>query len=75
MIPEEESSVKLLSHLFPECSAEELRDIDQALGRYVAIALRVFDDLESRGALTEREEGRSMETQRSNITSELHETS
>jgi hypothetical protein len=75
MIPEEESAIKLLAHLFPECSAEELRDIDQALGRYAAIALRVFDELESRGALTEREEGRSMETQRSNITNKFHENS
>jgi hypothetical protein len=72
---EEKPAIDLLSDLFPDLSEEELVPLDQALGRYVAIALRVFDDLESRGALTEDAEGRSIESQRSNIKSQLHENS
>jgi hypothetical protein len=70
---ETESAINLLSNLFPDLSEEELKSLDQALGRYISIALRVFDDFESRGVLTEGEESRSMETQRSNITSQFHE--
>ena len=71
----EETAIHLLSNLFPGLSEEELRALDQALGRYVAIALRVFDDLESRAALTENEASRSMDSQRSNITSEPYKPS
>jgi hypothetical protein len=75
MHSEEESTIKLLLSLFPNLSVEEMRDIDHALGRYVAIALRVFDDLESCCALTEEKGGRNMERQRSNITNQVHENS
>jgi len=58
----------LLSSFFPELSEAELRTLDEALSRYVSIALRVFDDLEAKGALTEDKSGRTMEAERSKIT-------
>jgi len=67
-LPREEPQIPSLSAFFPESSEEELRTLDEALSRYVSIALRVFDDLEAQRALTEDESGRTMESQRSNIT-------
>ncbi|HEX4961646.1 MAG TPA: hypothetical protein VF173_12455 [Thermoanaerobaculia bacterium] len=72
---EKESAIHLLSNLFPGFSEEELKALDQALGRYIAIALRVFEDLESRGSLTEDAEGRSMSSQRSKFTRKKDGTS
>ena len=48
MAPENKTNiVPLIRSLYPNGTAEELREAQQALSEYVAVVLRIFDRLEA----------------------------